>query len=57
MLSNDKSNGAHNVAYATAILNAINSELGTVVAPAELPISGGAAVNVLSLAPIGGGLL
>jgi len=54
---NDKSNSAPDVAYALTILNAINSEPGTVVAPAELPISGGAAVNVLSLATISGGLL
>jgi predicted CXXCH cytochrome family protein len=45
MLLNDKSNGSHNFAYATAILAAINSEVGMAAAaaePAQLPESGGA---------------
>ncbi|MBC7223079.1 MAG: hypothetical protein H5T59_02185 [Anaerolineae bacterium] len=39
MLLSDASNGVHNVAYATAILNAIDAALGA--APAALPVTGG----------------
>lgn len=60
MLSNDKSNGVHNPAYATAMLNAINSVLEgapAAVTPAELPATGGAIVNALALATAGSGLM
>jgi len=60
MLSNDKSDGVHNPAYATAMLNAINSALGeapAAVTPAELPSTGGEIAGVLSLAATGGGLM
>jgi len=60
MLSNDKSNGVHNPAYALAVLNAINSPLGespAAVTPVELPATGGEIANVLALAVTGSGLV
>ena len=60
MLSNDKSNGVHNPAYATAMLNAINSALGeapAAVTPAELPSTGGEIAGVLALAATSIGLM
>jgi len=59
MLQNDKSNGVHNVAYATAMLNAINSALGgapAAVTPAELPSTGSDVASVLAVAATSGGL-
>ena len=59
MLSNDKSNGVHNPAYAMAMLNAINSVLEgapAAVTPAELPSTGGEMVGVLAIAATSGGL-
>jgi predicted CXXCH cytochrome family protein len=60
MLSNDKSNGVHNPAYALAVLNAINSPLGespAAVTPVELPATGGKIANFLALAVTGSGLV
>jgi hypothetical protein len=60
MLSNDKSNGVHNPAYAMAVLNAINSPLGespAAVTPVELPATGGKIANFLALAVTGSGLV